>query len=58
MFPDDLEARLAWTIAECERIRKLLRDLDSQTEAANQPLLEIEPTSPKSQANPSDKPLS
>jgi len=42
MYQDD-KARLEETLAECERLRKFLRDLDERVEQVDRWAVEIEP---------------
>lgn len=42
MYQDD-KARLEETVAECERLRKFLRDLDERVEEVDRWAVEVEP---------------
>ena len=56
MFEDN-EAQLAETIAEYERLRKLMRDLDAQAGQVDQQLITIERTLPGEYTYAGDMPL-
>ena len=55
MYEDD-KARLAKLIAEYERLRKLLRDLDAKAGQVDGRLVEIERELPDSYVHPDDPP--
>jgi predicted nuclease with TOPRIM domain len=55
MYEDD-KAKLAKTIAEYERLRKLLRDLDARAGQVDGRLVEIERELPDSNVHPDDPP--
>ena len=54
---DDDNKRLARLIAEYERLRRLLRDLDAQANTVDGRLVEIEGQLPDSYTFPGDPPL-